>query len=221
MKGLLTKDFRLLLQRKRFFVMIIVIAVLMGFSGQENSQMVTGYMTITVAMIFSISSINYDEFDNCYAFLLTLPVSRRTYVRGKYVFGFLLGLGAWLLSMLIGYAGMLFRRMPLIVGEEFSANLVFLVIGIMLLDVMIPVQLKYGSERGRMAMAALIGGFAAVAYILRRVVENMGIDLGRIFAGMPVKPGKGILAAGGVLALAAATLLSVFISQHIMEKKEF
>ncbi len=221
MKGLLTKDFRLLLQRKRFFVMIIVIAVLMGFSGQENSQMVTGYLTITVAMIFSISSINYDEFDNCYAFLLTLPVSRRTYVRGKYVFGFLLGLGAWLLSMLIGYAGMLFRRIPLIVGEEFSANLIFLVIGIVLLDVMIPVQLKYGSERGRMAMAALIGGFAVVVYIVRRIMENMGIDLGRIFASMPVKPGKGILAAGGVLALTAATLFSVFISQCIMEKKEF
>ncbi len=221
MKGLLTKDFRLLLQRKRFFVMIIVIAVLMGFSGQENSQMVTGYLTITVAMIFSISSINYDEFDNCYAFLLTLQVSRRTYVRGKYVFGFLLGLGAWLLSMLIGYAGMLFRRIPLIVGEEFSAKLIFLVIGIVLLDVMIPVQLKYGSERGRMAMAALIGGFAAVIYIVRRIMENMGIDLGRIFASMPVKPGKGILAAGGVLALAAATLLSVLISQRIMEKKEF
>jgi len=221
MKGLLTKDFRLLLQRKRFFVMIIVIAVLMGLSGQENSQMVTGYLTITVAMIFSISSINYDEFDNCYAFLLTLPVTRRTYVRGKYVFGFLLGLGAWLLSMLIVYAGMLFRRIPLTVGEEFTANLVFLVIGIVLLDVMIPVQLKFGSERGRMAMAALIGGFAAVIYIVRRILENMGIDPGRVFANMSLKPGTGTLAAGGVLALTVATLLSVLISQHIMEKKEF
>ena len=76
MSGLLVKDFRLMLQRKRFFLLLLVIVVCMGFSMRDNMAMIVGYLTI-ISVLFCVSSMSYDEYDNCYAFLMTLPIDRK------------------------------------------------------------------------------------------------------------------------------------------------
>lgn len=43
----------------------------------------------------------WDEQDNGYPLLMTLPVMRKTYVIGKYIFGLLFGGGAWLIAVAI------------------------------------------------------------------------------------------------------------------------
>ena len=84
MKGLLTKDFRILAGQKRYFTIIILIALIFLCSGQP-AQIIVGYCTM-FGMLFTVNTISYDEFDHGYLFLFTLPVTRKDYVLEKYVF---------------------------------------------------------------------------------------------------------------------------------------
>ena len=75
MKGLLTKDFRILAGQKRYFTIIILIALIFLCSGQP-AQIIVGYCTM-FGMLFTVNTISYDEFDHGYLFLFTLPVTRK------------------------------------------------------------------------------------------------------------------------------------------------
>ena len=73
MKGLLIKDFKLMMMQKNFFAMIVVIAVVMTVF-TDDIAFPLGFLTFVVSM-FTLSTISYDEFDNGNAFLFSLPVS--------------------------------------------------------------------------------------------------------------------------------------------------
>ena len=79
MKGLLVKDFRLLLSQKAYYMAVFLVAIVLATStGSPN--FVVGYLAM-LCMMFALSSISYDEFDNGNAFLFCLPISRNGYVR--------------------------------------------------------------------------------------------------------------------------------------------
>ena len=71
-----------------------------------------GFLSL-VAALFSLSSISYDELDNGNAFLFSLPVSRGAYAAEKYVFGLILGLAGWILSVLFVLGVNLYRQAEL------------------------------------------------------------------------------------------------------------
>ena len=95
---MLTKDFRILAGQKRYFTIIILIALIFLCSGQP-AQIIVGYCTM-FGMLFTVNTISYDEFDHGYLFLFTLPVTRKDYVLEKYVFMLLCGGGFWAVSAL-------------------------------------------------------------------------------------------------------------------------
>ena len=99
MKGLLIKDFKLMKNQKNFFFIMIFIAAAMLFAEFE-STFVVSYFTM-IASMFVLSTISYDEYDNGYAFLFSMPFSRTSYVKEKYVFSILVGRGAWLHSVVL------------------------------------------------------------------------------------------------------------------------
>lgn len=59
MKGLLTKDFRILAGQKRYFTIIILIALIFLCSGQP-AQIIVGYCTM-FGMLFTVNTISYDD----------------------------------------------------------------------------------------------------------------------------------------------------------------
>ena len=77
------KDLCLLLQRSRAMIIMVGVGVIIGFS--TDGGFLIGYLTM-ISAILSIGTISYDEFDNGYPFLLTLPVTRKSYVMAKYLF---------------------------------------------------------------------------------------------------------------------------------------
>ena len=86
MKGLMIKDAKLLKnQGKLLAVMLVVVAGIMYFATDVNAMFIVGYITIIFAM-FTATTISYDGFDNCYLFLMTLPVTRKKYVNEKYLY---------------------------------------------------------------------------------------------------------------------------------------
>ena len=101
MSGLLIKDFRLLLQRKQSMVLLLVLAVALNWTMGESNSFIMGYLPL-ISLIFATGTISYDEFDNGYSFLLTLPITRRQYVLEKYLLCFVTGLIGVVLAGVIG-----------------------------------------------------------------------------------------------------------------------
>lgn len=89
MKGLLIKDIKLMKNQKNFFFIMLFVAVAMLFA-EFDSSFVVSYFTM-IASMFVLSTISYDEYDNGYAFLFTMPFARKAYVKEKYMFSILMG----------------------------------------------------------------------------------------------------------------------------------
>ncbi len=217
MKGLLIKDFCLLKGQKKFFVVVLLLAVAMGFSMADASTAL-GYMLFILPM-FSISTIGYDEFDNGYPFLLTLPIDRRLYVVEKYLFSLLLGGVAMLIALPVAlFIGAVkpdaaVEGLPVVAVGMFAAML-------LVQAVMIPLQLKFGSEKGRVAILVAVGAMVALGFVIVKGLAVLTVDwaaiIARVLCWGPWV--LGLLVAGAV---ALVLLLSVRISLRIMQKKEF
>ncbi|HJC10899.1 MAG TPA: ABC-2 transporter permease [Candidatus Blautia merdigallinarum] len=169
--------------------------------------------------LFSISSISYDELDNGNAFLFSLPVTRKTYTIEKYCFGMIMGLGAWIIiSMLSVAIGIGRGQEP--VGELITIAFIILPLVLFMLAVMVPVMLKFGAEKGRVAVVILFAVLYLTIVMLAESVQQWGEDFLPILDSLPeigIGTFLGILIAAAVLIL----LLSVRISIGIVKKKEF
>ncbi len=217
MKGLLVKDFRLLRQRTRFVVLLLVAALCLGMTRQD-STLVISYLTLVMAL-FSASSISYDEYDNCYCFLLTLPIDRRTYAREKYLFGMILGISAWLVGSLIHCMAVVSQGQPAHLYEDFMEALMYIPVFVAVLSLILPVQLKYGAERGRMALVVIMGILAVVIMAMNQIVKTTGLPVGRLLSLLTGMGDRAFLLLCFAIAAAAAGI-SCRISVRIMEKKE-
>lgn len=222
MKGLLIKDFRLLKNQKNFFILVFVMAVFLTITGGDESSPATFVLPYVgfVCSFFVLSTISYDEYDNGNAFLFTLPFDRKIYALEKYIFGIVTG-GAGLLLILAfiliytdGMAGAEQTGETLFTAGVSAALLLFF------LAVMIPFQLKFGPEKGRIAMIIVFLGIFAAVYGLAKVVNVGNMDLSGL-----IQTADAMGPAGVALVFLAVSLLvlaaSMTISIRIMEKKEF
>lgn len=100
MKGLLIKDYKLLMLQKKTFLLMLLIAICMNFAMQDNPGFIIGYLTFFAALMAN-TTLSYDEYGNGVLFLLTLPVTGKTYVRSKYVGNLLLLLTFWFASAVL------------------------------------------------------------------------------------------------------------------------
>ena len=88
MKAMLIKDLKLMKNLKHFFLLILVIGVACSVV-YNNPSFVIAYMTVIFSSM-AVSTISYDNYENGAAFFFTLPVSRKGYVREKYVLSMIL-----------------------------------------------------------------------------------------------------------------------------------
>lgn len=225
MSGLLVKDFRLMLQRKKFFLLILMITV--GLLLNSDYNFIFSYLTVIAAMV-SLSTLSYDEAENCYAFLMTMPVERKNYVRGKYLFCLFCGILGWTAGAAVCAAGVLLK-MPAV--ENFSyrsimETLLNIAVGLLILDIALPFQLKFGAEKGRLMAVVMFGAFAAVGVGMMKLMKStpMPDGLRRATEKLQMffeKTDEGSLVAIGIGVVLVLTCISMAISRRIMERKEF
>lgn len=217
MKGLLIKDFKLMKMQKRFFLLILLVGVVITFSSYDVA-FTTGFMAF-VSSLFSISSISYDEFDNGNAFLFSLPISRRTYAVEKYIFGAILGCCAWVLAMIIAISMGFLKGIHPDAETWFSA---FLILSMMfvILALMLPFQLKFGGERGRIVLIGCLALMLVIGGLALNGLELIGIDLLAMLDAMPAV-NAGIMSLITLLIALLFLGVSCLISIGIVQKKEF
>lgn len=217
MKGLLIKDFKLLKIQKTFFLTLTVIAVLLTFTLQIDTFAIS-YLTF-IGLLFTLSTISYDEFDNGNAFLFSLPITRNTYTLEKYVFGVLSGLGFCILGFIICTLGGIIHENVSFSDWFLTAAMSFPVF-LMLLFLMLPFQLKFGSEKSRIGILGLIGILFILGFLIMKLDSHLNLGLIRSLHRLEN------LGIGGTLLLlyglsALVFLISYRCSLRIMQKKEF
>lgn len=212
MSGLFVKDLALLTQRKSSILMLMIIGCVMGFS--MDGSFVVGYITMLTA-ILTLGTISYDEFDNGYPFLLTLPITRKLYVQSKYMFSGVIGLVGWAFAVVV-YVACSFARIIQLTGEDLLGAFIFIPFFMLIIAVMMPLQLKYGAEGSRIVMAIIAGVIAVIGFFGMKVFPE-GIQMPEFVENLSVGGVIAIVVVVTVIALGMSYMASV----RVMNKKTF
>ena len=221
MKGLLIKDLKLMKNQKNFFLVILVVIAFLA-AGSDDLSFPMGF-TAFIGTLFTLSSISYDEFDNGNAFLFSLPITRKQYVLEKYGFGLLLGIGSLLTAVC------LLSAVRLVKGELSSvgrlSEIGFTVLAVLALNwgflaLMLPLQLKFGSEKGRVAILGVFGVAAVLGMLASKAAAFFRINMAAVWDGLSA---LGVGMAGILLLVLSFGILvfSMAVSMAIIKKKEF
>lgn len=221
LKGLLVKDFKFVLQNKTLLgVLLMIEVVFFAMQGISGAVFVMAYMMMGCSVLV-LSTITMDEHDKSMVFLMAMPVSRKDYVLEKYVLSFFCVLSGWVMALLPCF----FLR-PDGMGELLVQSLGILAVMVLLQMVALPIQLKFGGERGRIVLVCIfaVGVLLAVfaektgsRYIEPERIREWSGRIGDAVRGMNVAETGCIAAAAGAVCFA----VSFWTSKGIMEKKEF
>jgi hypothetical protein len=215
MLGLFVKDLRLALTRKYALLIILVIALIMGTS--MEGPFIIGYVTM-IALMLAVGTIMYDEMDNGYDFIMTMPLTSKTYVREKYLFCLLSALVAWLVGAILTCAAYIIRQNASALLEVIPISLVLIPVLFILPAVMIPLQLKLGAERSRIATYIIFGFIAGLIFMGKKLLDSSDLT-------PEIETTLNSISSVALIAIIAFCLLVAFISYlcsvRIMMKKEF
>ncbi len=217
MLGLIEKDLRLTFIRKQTLFIFFIIAPIMGL--MMYGPFVIGYLTMLAVMV-SIGTISYDEFDNGFVFLMTLPFDRKTYVREKYLFSLTMAASGWCFGTVLYYIGNMIRYNTLPLIDELPMLLAYIPALSLSAAIMIPIQLKYGSEKSRIILYIIFGFIAIAIFGAKSFSGGANVSFPEVF--------KFIGSLSPVLLLLILTTVCILVmyvsylwSKRIMDKKEF
>ena len=225
MKGLLIKDLKILAKQKKFFIFVLLLMVVMSFSMEDVSFSAT-YSVLIISML-TLTTISYDEMNGGMLFLLSLPANRKTYVKEKYVFAMLNLVFAAVLAFAFGYVASMVKQTDIAVADFAASVMIVLVAVGMALALAIPVDLKYGAEKGRMIVIGVLAGFLVIAAAVYKAISalfhvDVVVELTKVLARIESKALLATLLTGGPLvALLLVLYVSYLVSNRIMMKKEF
>ena len=215
MEGLLEKDIRLLLRSRQTVVLVLALALLIGFA--QDGTFIIGYFPLMIA-IFLTRTISYDEMENGYQFMLTLPIDVKMYVKEKYIFCMGGTLLAWLAAVALYFVSKAVHGDAISFWKDLPMTFPFLPIVLLTLALMIPIQIKFGVERSRLVMLGCVGALVAIIFMLTNVIEA---DTVKEIAAQLDRINESVLKVGGVILTLVLVIVSCRISYGIMRKKEF
>lgn len=218
MKGLLMKDFKLMKNNTMFLVMVIFISIACA-AGMKNPFFALGYATALIS-IFSVNTIAYDEYDNGMPYLFSLPVSRKMYVKEKYVFAILISVAGLTIATIIAVGVSVFLGEQYGIEEWIGILALSLFFVILIQGIILPVRMRFDSEKHKMAMLIVFGVMAAVVGAAFWAAEACGIDLEAFFDGILL--GKTWITFTIVIVIGVILMfVSYKLSIRFLEKREF
>ena len=211
MKGLILKDLYAMesFYRNTLFSMVIVCGCF-GFSlGAEGVTAATAIMCATMV----VSTFALDERCGWPGFAAALPVDRKESVMAKYAVHVIYCFAGTFLGFVISIFVNVFAEQKLSVAELGICAIVSFAIAMVFGFVIIPVMFRFGAEKARFIMMAVIALPTIAVYLLADKVNPEGLEL----TDMGIK----LIYAAVVLGFILIGLASCTISIKIYSKKEF
>lgn len=211
MSGLVLKDMLVLRKSLKTYVLFLAFYVIMAVVGMFSIAFITAFVQIMV-IILPMSSFAYDEQAKWDRYAAVLPLSRRAMVRARYLFVILMILVAAAFALLSCVVLSITQAEP--VAENLATGLTALSMGLLAVDLTLPLSYKLGPERARPYLYAII----FIPVILLVLAGQMGW-----LKGLSDLPEETALALFSVLPLLPLVGLPVsyLISCRVVEKKEF
>ena len=217
MKALFIQDIRYMLTQKSFLALIALVGIVLAMSQNDNYIFVIGYLGF-MGMITGMMSITMDDQSHGLTFLFSLPIDRRVYVREKYLFiifmGLSFGIGATALCLLFR----VFADYKAPIDDILATGVGTLIVMLLFVCFMLPLQLKFGAERARLASFIAIGLFFG-AVLAAGLVVNFADALPFIQAFLSLSPAA--LAGIGLAVLIVCLRISYSASLRIILRREF
>lgn len=158
MKGILIKDGIVLKSQAKSFIFVYAVWGVMAVM-YKNFYFLSGFICILSLMV-PLNTIAYDEKAGWDKYALTMPVSRKNMVIGKYVVGIISGAMAMLLSI----AAALFVREKIL--EVLISCAAVFAVSVMMISVVLPIIFKFGVEKGRLVFMGVSVIFALIAVLI-------------------------------------------------------
>lgn len=216
MKGLLLKDLRYMLTQKSFIILILIIGFSLSLTQEDNELFVIGYLAF-MGIVLGMTSITMDDQDHNLTFLFTLPLSRRSYVLEKYLFTFLMGALFCCVALAFALITRPFGDYQAPIDAILSTTCGALAGAILFSNIIIPLQLKFGAERARIAGFIAMGGFLAIIFIAGLLISFADtLPFLQAIASL----GASILITIGCIVLLLSLGISIKFSLRIMRAKE-
>ena len=220
MLGLFIKDLKLLKAQKKLFMLVGIVTAVVLFNIQDGTEMIgfmAGYMVFVVTMA-ATSTIGCDEADHGTVFLFTLPVSRKEYVLEKYGLAVAGSAAAVCVVTVLVYLVSVVRGSQLM-AEQLFIILIMMPLALILFSLMVPFQLRFGAEKGRMMLLGAYGAVFGGLYIVKNLTEKWNVDLSWI--GQKIERySQGTWTILAAVAALAVMLVSYFASVRILNIKE-
>lgn len=176
MKGLLVKD--ILGIRRYLRTMGVLCAFFVVLSLLMHSATYISSMLSFLFLMMPLTVFSYDESAKWDAYGLTMPITRNQVVLGRY----LLSLLMMVAGAVIGFAASsLLSLLPNMEGSMAEMALIIRVVcgmGMIFLSIVLPLIYKFGAEKGRYIMMAVLLGIFILFYLINSMNlmqwENQG-----------------------------------------------
>ena len=162
MKGMFVKDMEIMRGNMKTFIGVYIIAIFCFLSTSAGPSFLISYVSV-LAAVMALNTIASDDMDNGMPYIFTFPISRKEYVKEKYLLGagMVTVLWAVAVAIAIGVNASGYRKVS---WEELIASAAAgLFLAVFANAVVFPVQLKYGSSTGRLVLLVLVFGIMPVA----------------------------------------------------------
>ena len=189
MRGLLLKDFYMLLKYGKIFFVVVILCSALIFVG-ENSSFYFIYPSFLCGMM-SMTLIGYDEREKWNIYSRTLPYSQTQLVSVKYLIGFAFQSVVWLISISV-YAVHMIQNGTFVLETYLLLISVFFAVSSVGQIFILPFIFALGVEKGRIAYYVVIGVIFALGAIITEIpfptweVTNTNWIAGMVFVGILV-----------------------------------
>lgn len=215
MAGLFEKDIRLIMQRKNVLMILMLLSVFLAYT-QEGTFIVSYLPAVATTMI--IGTMSYDELDNGYRFLLTLPVTTRIYVIEKYIFCVAGIFMSWILAVVLYFFMGVLHGNKINIVSDIPMLVRFFIAIEALVFIILPMQIKFGIEKSRVVILSICGAIIAGIIGISKVIDIAGIiNKIRWIDQLNIA----VLVSGEIFIVFGIGIISCFTGCKIMENKEF
>ena len=202
------------------FGAVLVFYGLLAVMDNSMGQSILGFFPFLFGF-FTISTVSYDEYQHGMSYLMTLPIKRKTYVTEKYLFAMsLAGAGSLLVLVLeLLYQVIVHPVMTNAAMWEILSSTCFMIpVVILFLALALPLNLKFGSEKGRSLFSGMMLGIFFGGIVIVKKVKGSSL----LEQMQTLMQEKGlVLGIAGIVIYVAVLVISYRISVRIIEKREF
>ena len=207
MKGLLYKEFLSL--KKYLNALLLLLILYLGVSIYSKEVSFLAGFSAMAAVIVVFSSFTYDNYANWNCYALSLPLSRKRLVQGRYLFSLITIAVCLLVNLVYGGLILLYSHQP--ASIVLDSSLAVTGISLLLVSLIIPIAYRFGVDRGRIYVAIIAFCIVAMSTVVQNnlsVIDRLISTFDSFLLFLP-------------LFLALVVLLSYQISYHICQSKEY